>query len=90
MRPSLPTTRALAWIYEHCGGEELWTGGGTRAPASFMIAADRQHIPKYMDVSWLDAFMGGGEAVMVLVLGLLGGLAAVAIANREAHAESIR
>lgn len=90
MRPSLPTTRALAWIYDHCGGEELWTGGGTRAPAAFMISADRQNIPNYMDVSWLDAFMGGGESVMALLLGLLGGLAAVAIANREARGKSIR
>lgn len=75
-RPQFTTTFWLAWLYDQVSNQymELWTSGGTRAPALHLMTVSASQIPKDMDLSTLETFIRTGHCMFTWLVGAVGGL----------------
>ncbi|MEX0641501.1 MAG: hypothetical protein WD468_02305 [Pirellulales bacterium] len=63
----------LAWAYDRLGQPEIWTGGGSRVPAIFLLRFSRSAIPDDFIIAEFSAFMTIGQCLATVLVGLIGG-----------------
>lgn len=64
----------FAWLYDRVGGPEIWTGGGSRVPAIYLLYATAGQIPRDLDISDLKAFIRTGHCITTWILGAIGAM----------------
>jgi hypothetical protein len=84
------TTMWFAWLYDHLGGSqtELWTSGGTRAPALRLLEAPPSVIPKDMNLAPLNTFIQTGHCAFTWLAALFGAMLGGWLYDRERIANS--
>lgn len=65
------TTYCLAWAYDEVSDHymELWTSGGTRAPAWHLMTKAVGRVPRDMDLSTLHTFLRAGHCLFIWLIG---------------------
>jgi hypothetical protein len=69
----LSTTCALASAYDYLGMPEVWTSGGTRVPAPFLLRLAPSQVPEDLIVAEFEEFMKVGQCLVAVLVGLVGG-----------------
>ena len=83
-RPCLVTAYAVAWAYDHLGGEEIRTAWSARVPAVHLLTVAPSRIPEYLDTSDLEIFTSNAQCALTVLFGVVGGCFASWLASTGA------
>lgn len=82
-QPRLITTHWLAATYDGIGTPQIWTSGGTRVPAEFLLTVPPKSIPNDLYLDALNSYLHTGHCVLTWMAGLAGGMLASIFARKN-------